>query len=884
MTTFILQWNINGLACHLEKLKVLLSKLSPIIVCIQETNFKNNHHHQLKYYRCVFKNRTGVDRASGGVATYVREDFVSDEIHLTSDMEAVAVHVQAGSRKLSVVNMYIPPNRHFTISELQEVARQVPSPKILLGDFNSDNVLWGSTRTGRRGQVLEEFIESNSMVVLNTGQGTRFNTTTGSTSCIDLTISEARLSPLFTWQPMPYLYSSDHFPICIEYHGLPQNDGAAAERKWNYKAADWSNFSAFIETNLPQLKLSNDIEHDLRKFEDLIRKSADLHVGDVGYPKHGHPVPWWNSECQNAMRASKTAFYKARRSPTPENLIEYKRLRARARFIFKKSKRESWENFVSSITSSTSSAVVWDKIRRLMGAKKQQNITVITQNNNTVTSPTELAELFAEHFSKTASDMNYDSQFLQFKNQAEQNVIDTHEAYPEDPLNYPVSLCELEDALCSCKNSAPGPDNIPFLFIKHFPPVAKHFLLEYYNKIFLSHQFPRTWSQSLILPFIKPNKPKDDVSSYRPISLTNAICKLLEKILNARLIWHLENNSFLTNYQCGFRKNRSSIDNIVSLESEIHEAFANKQKLLAVFFDIEKAFDLTWRYKIMTTLMDWGIKGSICAFIQNFLSNRSFKAKVNGQFSNNKVLQNGIPQGSILSTTLFLVSINDIFVNIDRPVQASLFADDLVVYVRGINVKSLMDVTQRTLDKLEAWCSTTGFKFSKDKTKCILFDRSRYQNPSSTLRLFSGPLEFVHHTKYLGVMFDSKLNWKMHFDHLKQNCTKALSILRVLSHHSWGADISSLLKIHQSMIRSRIDYGLQATSSARRSYLRKVQTIENQSLRIITRAFPTTPIESLFSLVGVSPVSDRIPLITLQYACKFLSSSANFNKKKCPCR
>ena len=77
----------------------------------------------------------------------------------------------------------------------------------------------------------------------------------------------------------------------------------------------------------------------------------------------------------------------------------------------------------------------------------------------------------------------------------------------------------------------------------------------------------------------------------------------MEKMINRRLVWYLEKEHLLNIHQSGFRKLRSTADNIINLESEIREAFANRHKVLAVFFDIEKAYDMTWRHEIFDQLL-----------------------------------------------------------------------------------------------------------------------------------------------------------------------------------------------------------------------------------------------------------------------------------------
>jgi len=109
------------------------------------------------------------------------------------------------------------------------------------------------------------------------------------------------------------------------------------------------------------------------------------------------------------------------------------------------------------------------------------------------------------------------------------------------------------------------------------------------HKLWSSKSFPSTWQQAVVLPISKIDMDKSDLSSYCPIALTSCLCKVVERMINGRLVWYLEKSKLITNMQSGFRKQRSTTDNLVRLETSIPEAFVQKQHALAVFFVLEKA-------------------------------------------------------------------------------------------------------------------------------------------------------------------------------------------------------------------------------------------------------------------------------------------------------
>ncbi|MCV6613054.1 MAG: reverse transcriptase family protein, partial [Amphritea sp.] len=196
--------------------------------------------------------------------------------------------------------------------------------------------------------------------------------------------------------------------------------------------------------------------------------------------------------------------------------------------------------------------------------------------------------------------------------------------------------------------------------LRRLPAVALEALLATYNSLWETGTFPETWREATVIPILKAGKSGLDPLHYRPISLTSSLSKLMEKMVNMRLSWFLEHHNVFTNAQCGFRKHRSPVDHILTLDTEARACFAEKKHLGAVFFDIEAAYDTVLRQCILAKLHRYGIRGRMGLFIENFLSDRSFRVRVGNHLSSSFTQENGVPQGGVLSVALFAVAINDI--------------------------------------------------------------------------------------------------------------------------------------------------------------------------------------------------------------------------------
>ena len=211
-------------------------------------------------------------------------------------------------------------------------------------------------------------------------------------------------------------------------------------------------------------------------------------------------------------------------------------------------------------------------------------------------------------------------------------------------INPSFLLNELKDAPNKSNETAAGPDGVYYQFLTHLPQDCLKILLQLFNIIWLSGKIPSSWKEAIVVPIPKPSKDLSDPTNYRPIALTSCLCKTMERMVNERLVWVLESKKLLSKFQCGF---------LVRSEHFIREAFVRKKQVLAVFFDLEKAYDTTWKHGILSDLFYLEFRGRLPIFIQNFPSDFHFQVKSGTTYSNSYLQENGVPQGSILTSMLF---------------------------------------------------------------------------------------------------------------------------------------------------------------------------------------------------------------------------------------
>ena len=820
----------------------------------------------------AFHSHHPIEGSSGGSAIFVRRDIAHSEIPLRTRLQAISVRVHL-KKTYTICSLYLPPNNQILERDLIDLYEELPRPFLILGDFNGRHQFWGDEVTNPRGNIIMASMENSDMTILNTEKPTHFHIQTGTLSCIDLSIASADSFIDFNWKVLDDLYGSDHFPIVITTDEFEQVFRAP---RWCTDKANWPLFQELSRTEL-EVKDMPTVGEAIFYLTLIFMNAAEKSIPKTSGKLQRRPVPWWNIQCTIRHKAMRAAFTRYRRHRCDYYKICFKKARAKFRWQIKYARRESWMLFISTITWKTPMTKVWNVIRKIAGKFNPSPLPVLNVNGEFIADPKDVSNIFAEHFSKV-SRKNESSPFHNERVLAESYVLD-FTSFRNESYNLPFTLDELLYALANSKNTAPGPDEILYEMIKKASKGTQLFILSIINRIFKESDFPNVWEVASILPFLKPGKDSSLPTSYRPIALTSCVCKLMEKMVNIRLVWYLESKKLIAPSQCGFRRMHSCTDVLIRLEEAICRAFASKQHYVAVFFDLEKAYDTTWRYGILKALHEAGLRGELPLFIKAFLKNRSFKVKVGNTLSNLKEQEEGVPQGSVLSVTLFALAINGIASVIPKDIMSTMFVDDLSISFAASNMAVAERKLQLAINIVNRWASKHGFKFSSSKSVVMHFCRIKGVHPDPDLFLDGQRLSCVQETKFLGLLFDSRLTWDAHLKDLKLRCMKVMDALKVLAHTKWGADRKHLLLLYKSLVGSKLTYGSEVYSSANRTKLDTLNAVHHGGIRIATGAFRSSPIPSLLVDAGELPLDliRKTSMIKYWFRIQRLPGSLSFN-------
>ena len=197
------------------------------------------------------------------------------------------------------------------------------------------------------------------------------------------------------------------------------------------------------------------------------------------------------------------------------------------------------------------------------------------------------------------------------------------------------------------------------MVLKNCEPELSHMIAKLFNNCLKKSCFPGCWKVSSVVPVFKNVEERSAAKNYRPVSLLSVVSKVFEKLVNNRIVDHLEKCLF-SDFQYGFRSSRSTADLLTVVSDRIARAFNGSGATRAVSLDISKAFDRVWHAGLLHKLTSYGISGQIFDLISSFLSNRWLRVVLYGKSSQEYPVNAGAPQGSILGPTFLLLYIHDL--------------------------------------------------------------------------------------------------------------------------------------------------------------------------------------------------------------------------------
>ena len=399
-------------------------------------------------------------------------------------------------------------------------------------------------------------------------------------------------------------------------------------------------------------------------------------------------------------------------------------------------------------------------------------------------------------------------------------------------------------------HKASGPDGIPANVLKKcasslYLPLCKLFHLSYSTA-----SYPSQWKVANVQPIPKKGETSNP-ANYRPIAICSILAKIMENIVNHHLVRYLEANHLISDRQYGFRHARSTGDMLAVITERLNDSIHRLGESKAVALDISKAFDRVWHEALLVKIRALGAGDTFVSWVSSFLANRSIRVVVDGISSNPHTLQAGVPQGSVLSPTLFLIFINDLLRLTENPIYS--FADDSTLIhsfffkkrpnSREIETKRReMHISlNNDLARIYNWGRANRVDFNASKTQCCYLTH-KVKEPSVNLTLDSVNISESESLELLGIAINSDMRWNAHIIKIAKEASKCLGFLKRCTKYFTPSDLRD---IYVSYIRPKMEYNCHIWAGASKTTLDYLDRVQNRAIKLINNAEVANTLDSL---------------------------------------
>ena len=311
------------------------------------------------------------------------------------------------------------------------------------------------------------------------------------------------------------------------------------------------------------------------------------------------------------------------------------------------------------------------------------------------------------------------------------------------------------------------------------------------------------WKKANVEPIHK-KEIKNLLKSYRPIRLLSIFGKIYERIIFKELFKYFYQNQLFTKFRSGFLHDDSCILQLLSIVHKINSSFDCDPTIdvSGVFLDISKAFDKVWHEGILFKLKTNGINGKVLTLLANNLHERYQRVVLNGQTSSWKLVNSGVPQGSVLGPLFFLTYINELPDNLES--NCKIFADYTSLFYKVFDKHVSRATLNKDLELIKNRAFQWNMQFNSDRNKQaqeLYFSKKSDNQKSLDLTFDNSNVASSPSVKHLGILLDSRLNFN---EHVKRKMNKWYKIIGLIKKLSVHLPREVLLRIYESFVRPNL--------------------------------------------------------------------------------
>jgi len=793
-----------------------------------------------------------------------------------SDRDCQVAIWYLNKKPIILVSAYWEINSNHIPNKISQAIQYAKRGKfeLLMGiDTNAHHQMWGSPLNNPRGDKFEEFISLHNLLLLNNSKAPTFVKGKHNTH-IDLTLASPNLSRLIVnWEVLQDDMLSDH--KCLKTTIATKHLKLEPKTVLNYSKINWQAFNNDVVNDTMdiinvEIKSESDLDSITATLTSSIQNALKNNSAKLKLPLTHKKPTWWNEEVLETRKALRTSYHlwvKNKSSQSHETYLERRRAFQKA---LKNAKKVSWQEFTSNCLNPSQTS----KLARVILTKRGPplGLTQNAQGTLAKNGRESIQNLISTHFPGSTSPTPTTSANIPIK--ATQHS--TNEAW--------ITEQAVRTAIFSFKqDKAAGPDEIKVRALKQLPPQIYKLLAKIYNHSLALGYMPATWRESRVIFIPKTGKTNmQDPKSYRPICLSNFLFKTFEKLILQRLETERIYPHKLTHLQHGFKTNRSTNTALSTFINEIELAREQNKQTVAIFLDIQGAFDNMDPQKALNILESWQTPHNIINVLRHYYANRLITVST-PHLNIQAQPKRGSGQGNVLSPMLWNCLINEIGTMLsNQQIKGQLFADDIAIMASHSNLNNAAAQLQAGLHRIWQWADKNNLKVNTTKSQYLIFSNSCPKNLRLALYWDTQMLQRATQIKYLGLNLTEKLDWQTHLNIITAKAKKSMCNLINSIGKTWGPAPLLTRWLYTAIIRPQISYAAHIwASSLSIPKIDKIsRNIQRWALKQIGVFRSKTPTAGLEIIAAIPPLHIHLQEVALNTIARMKYTNIFFIKAK----